>query len=73
MVMVAFIDNLYKNDFSDLEFYISGEEFHDNISNSLRYNVQLYEVSIIELVTGIPVFIKILLIGNQKIENLSQF
>ena len=32
-------------DLSDLEFYISREEFHDNISNTFRYNVQLYEVS----------------------------
>ena len=55
VLMMTSIDNPYKNDFSDLEFYISGEEFHDNISNSLRYNVQLYEVSIIEPLTGIPV------------------
>ena len=49
----------FHQQFSDLEFYISREEFDDNISNTFRYNVKFYEVSIIEPLTGVIVFIKL--------------
>ena len=39
VVMVASKERFYDEDFSDLEFYISREEFNDNISNTFRYNV----------------------------------
>ena len=72
VVMFASKDYFYEDDFSDLEFYISREEFDDNISNTFRYNVKFYEVSIIEPLTGVIVFIKLILTGNRKIENFSQ-
>ena len=59
VVMFASKDYFYEDDFSDLEFYISREEFDDNISNTFRYNVKFYEVSIIEPLTGVIVFIKL--------------
>ena len=52
VVVVASKDHFYEDGFSDLEFYISREEFDDNISNTFRYNVKFYEVSIIEPLTG---------------------
>ena len=59
VVVMASKHYSYEDDFSDLEFYISREEFDDNISNTFRYNVKFYEVSIIEPLTGVIVFIKL--------------
>ena len=59
----------FHQQFSDLEFYISREELHDNISNTFRHNVQLYEVG--DRSNRRDLYQYNSFLGNRKIDNTS--